>query len=377
MRDGRKNILWLTSWFPNEGEPLSGDFIERHARAASLLNNIHVLFVVKGKPHIERREYPEGAKSTLLYYEVGNAFVSALKYMYYFRKLIKEYIAVNGKPDLVHVHISYRAGLAALYCKWRFKLNYVLTEHWTVFCGEAKPGFRDLSLLTRWFIKLVYKNASRASAVSKYSADALTKRFSINPPMRIPNVVDTKVFFPSLNKNPTFRFIHISLLNYQKNPGQIFEAVKRLTQLTPVPFEFIVYGPVKKEHVGRVQNMGLENIIRFRGEVPHDILSEELRRSHALVLYSRYETFGCVIIEAYASGVPVIVSDIPVMREIVDESTGAFAETENPDALAEKMLWMMDNHRRFDTGHLFATAENKYGFSVVARLFDRLYLAGN
>jgi glycosyltransferase involved in cell wall biosynthesis len=372
MIEGRKDILWLVSWFPNETEPLAGDFIERHARAASLLNNIQVLFVVKGKPRIEKREYAEGAKATLLYFQAGNAFVSALKYLYYFRKLIREYIAANGKPDLVHVHISYRAGLAALYCKWRFKLNYVITEHWTIFCNEAKPGFRDLSLLTRWLIKLVYKKASQVSAVSKYLGDALTKRFSIDPAVRIPNVVDTKVFFPS-HKNPTFRFIHISLLNYQKSPDEIFAAVKQLTELTTIPFELVIYGPIKETHVNSVQELQLQNIIQFRGEVNHDVLSEELRISHALILYSRYETFGCVIIEAYASGVPVVLSDIPVMHENADETTGVFAEIENPEALAEKMLWMMNNHRSFDSNHLAAAAEEKYGFLTVARLFDELY----
>lgn len=375
MKEGRKNILWLASWFPNEGEPLSGDFIERHACAASLLNNIHVLFVVKGKPRIEKREYPEGAKATLLYYNAGNAFTSALKYMYYFRKFIKEYIAVNGKPDLVHVHISYRAGLAALYCKWRLKLNYVITEHWTVFCNEAKPNFNDKSFLTRWLIKLIYRNALRTSVVSDYLGDALVRRFGIKTPFRIPNVVDTKLFYPSADRSPVFRFIHISLLNYQKSPDEIFAAVKQLTELTATSFELVIYGPIKETHINRIQELQLQNIIQFRGEVTHNMLSEELRKSHALILYSRYETFGCVIIEAYASGVPVIVSDIPVMHENVDETTGVFAETENPGKLTEKMLWMMDNYQSFDSNHLATVAEEKYGFLTVARLFDELYQA--
>ena len=41
-----KNILWLTSWYPNRLAPFDGDFIQRHAQAVALLHKIEVLFVV-------------------------------------------------------------------------------------------------------------------------------------------------------------------------------------------------------------------------------------------------------------------------------------------------------------------------------------------
>lgn len=373
MNKDRKNILWLSSWFPNRNEPLVGDFIERHARAASLLNNIHVLFVTKGKKNIEQRTYPEGAKATILYYEASHPLVSGIKYFFHFRKLIKQFIAANGRPDRVNVHISYRAGLAALYCKWLLGLNYVISEQWTIFLPEAKPNFSDKSFLTRCLIKLIYRNAAGTSAVSDYLGDALVKKFNIPKPVCIPNVVDTAIFHPSADKSRVFRFIHISLLNYQKSPDEIFNAVSQLKQLTGIPFELVIYGPVLQKHTDHVHRLQLQDVIQFRGEVNHEILSSELRKSHALILYSRYETFGCVLIEAYASGVPVIVSNVPVMHENVNETTGVFAEIENAGALAAKMLWMMNNQQSFNSKHLATMAEEKYSFSAVARQFDELY----
>ena len=41
----RKKILWLCSWYPNKIEPFNGDFIQRHARAASLYDDIYVIHV--------------------------------------------------------------------------------------------------------------------------------------------------------------------------------------------------------------------------------------------------------------------------------------------------------------------------------------------
>jgi glycosyltransferase involved in cell wall biosynthesis len=59
-----------------------------------------------------------------------------------------------------------------------------------------------------------------------------------------------------------------------------------------------------------------------------------------------YETFGMVAIECFAQGVPVIASDIGVMREIVEnEKTGLLFDPGNPDDLASKVEWMW-NHPR-------------------------------
>src|SRR5687767_10204441 len=207
----KKKILWLTSWYPNKLEPLSGDFIERHAKAASLQNDVTVIHVVKdhlgktsGKTTILKHRYPSfpALTSTIGYYKSSDkgllpTFVSLVRYFRMQKQLVKNYIRENGKPDLIHVHISFKAGLGALYCRWRYGIPYNVSEQWTIFCPEAKPSFYDQSLIARALIKLIYRNAGRCSAVSEYLAQSLTDKFRISVPYRIPNVVDTKLFYPS------------------------------------------------------------------------------------------------------------------------------------------------------------------------------------
>ena len=45
----RKKILWLVSWYPNRNDRFTGDFIQRHARAAAVYHDIYVLYVVAGQ----------------------------------------------------------------------------------------------------------------------------------------------------------------------------------------------------------------------------------------------------------------------------------------------------------------------------------------
>jgi hypothetical protein len=165
-----KKILWLASWYPNKREPLSGDFIERHAKAASLYNNIHVIHVVKetSTDTVVQQSYDEfpNLTATVAYYSTSRIF-SLIKYFFLQRQLIKGYIKQNGKPDVINVHISYKAGLGALYCKWRYRIPYIVSEQWTIFCPEAKPSFTDESIVAQYLIKLIYKNASTTTAVSR------------------------------------------------------------------------------------------------------------------------------------------------------------------------------------------------------------------
>ena len=193
-------------------------------------------------------------------------------------------------------------------------------------------------------------------------------------PCRIPNVVDTKLFYPSDQKHDVFTFIHISVLNYQKSPYEIINAVGQLKKMTVRPFQLIIYGPYFPQLCDKIKKDELENHIVYRREVLQDELSTEVRQCHSLLLYSRFETFGCVVIEAFASGLPVIVSDIPVMRELVQENvTGIFAAVNDPAKLAEKMLWMMEHYDSFDLQRIADSARENYAFGKIAHQFGLLY----
>lgn len=83
-----KNILWLTEWWPNELEPFSGDGIERRAKAASLYNNIVVIFIKKnpslrfGKVKWEERIYNDNLRAWIYYYPSIGRFSRFLDMIY-------------------------------------------------------------------------------------------------------------------------------------------------------------------------------------------------------------------------------------------------------------------------------------------------------
>jgi glycosyltransferase involved in cell wall biosynthesis len=343
-------ILWLASWFPNEYNPLAGDFIKRHAEALSLYKGVHVIHVEKIPDNkkdpskiIEETDavYPN-LSYVIKYYSViqieGLERIFSFFYsLWLYHSLIKMYIQKNGKPEFLHLHIAERCGWVALYYKWFYHIPYIITEQHTIYLPQAAKYEKSVGLLNSLAVKLIYKKASFITPVSETLANALKQKFGIKKTKVIYNVVNTSIFYPveKSGENAVPAFIHISTLTPQKNPEQMLEAFALLKHEHKTNFILHIVGPQHKHLTDLIEQLRIHNNIVWHRETSQPNLAALMHSADAFVLYSRYETFGCVNIEAIACGLPVIVSDIPVFREYLKEGpTAWFAKGESPADLA-------------------------------------------
>jgi glycosyltransferase involved in cell wall biosynthesis len=283
-----------------------------------------------------------------------------------------EYIKESGIPALCHVHVAMKAGIIALWLKNKKSIPYVISEHWTGFLPEADDKITDKSFYLQSTWKRIVSNADGFSTVSNKLAEAIQKLFAVKQISIIPNVVNTSIFYPAIINHSAIRFIHISSLAKFKNAKAIIQAVAILQKEYPSAI-LDVFGSEGKELKTVVTDLQLEKSIHFHSEVPQQVLAEYVRQSTALILYSNYETFGCVIIEANACGIPVIVSDIPVFHETVTEGiNGTFVPANNPEALAKRMTDVINNHVSFSKQAIEASSL-KYSYENVGKQFSNWY----
>jgi len=384
MEEKTSYILWLPSWYPNKLDPFDGDFIQRHAQAVSLRTNVHVIFVKaddggKITRNLEQSfTKKERLSEHIIYFKKTVSFFGSInsfrKWVRLFKKAVKDHIKENGKPQLVHVHVAIRAGIIAKWIKRKWGIDYVVTEHWAGYLPEAETKLSDLPGYIQIACRRIMKNAASISVVSTYLGQCLEKILRGISFTVIPNVVDTSIFKPfPTEKNKTVSFIHISLLNYQKNAGDIIRAMSILKKENP-NFHLMIFGPLTAELIRLVEDLDLRSEISFHEEIPQVELSKFIQRSNALILYSRYETFGCVIIEALACGKPVILSDLPVLHENALEGFNAiFAKNEDPADLAEKLNWFMQNMEKFDNAAIAQQAALTYSYEKVGKQFCDWY----
>jgi glycosyltransferase involved in cell wall biosynthesis len=97
-----------------------------------------------------------------------------------------------------------------------------------------------------------------------------------------------------------------------------------------VGLPLVVAGPEKEPALAaELRRRGAD----VRGVVPKEELADLYRRAAAVVLLSRYEGFGMPVLEAMASGTPVVISDDPALREVAGEA-GVYGPVE--DALKDR-----------------------------------------
>lgn len=378
-------ILWLVSWYPNKTEPFAGDFIKRHAEAVSLFHRVDVIHVVRDArgvltrySHIEETGRDRLTEKLIYYFSrplpFAGRFLSHIKYKRIFKNCIREYVAEKGKPDIIHVHVGMKAGRLAVWAKKKLGVPYVVTEHWSGFVPNADRKFSDLPGWMRVGWRKVMREASAISAVSACLATCLRDTFKLARPVTIiANVVNTGIFSRREEPGNGSTFIHVSALNYQKNAEDILRAFAMVRD-KGMSFSLILVGPEQAGIRQLVNGLGLADHVTLYPEMPQPELADLVRRSDAMILYSRFETFGCVIIEANATGVPVLVSDLPVFHEIVEEGVnGVFVKGESPDSLAQSISDFLNGKYDFNPSLISRVANKKFGYEVVGRQFAEWY----
>jgi len=380
-------VLWLTSWYPDKLSPYNGDFVRRHAEAVSSYMNVSVIHVVRdfsGKvtKDVTTEYYKSGnLEEIIIYYYIPPArvklyekYLSIRMYKRLYKQALEKLLSEKKSVSLAHLHVGMKAGLAALWLKEKKNIPFVVTEHWGGFLNEADEKYQDMLIVTRWMWRKVFLKASAISSVSGCLLKAISKIVSISKLTVIPNVVNTEIFYPSHGKisNPS-KFIHVSNLSRLKNPKLILTAFQKVKHLHPAA-ELAIFGSLNNEVIAFAESLGLINAVTFHAEVPQQVLADNMRESVALILYSDYETFGCVVIEANACGIPVIVSDIPVFHETVKEGVnGFFAEPRNSDALAERMLEIIKKRSSFDSDQISNLTALKYSYPVIGKKITDWY----
>ena len=146
-------------------------------------------------------------------------------------------------PDIVHVHVAFKAGLIALYLKWKYKIPYVLTEHWTGYYRQDKNSLFSKSILEKYLTRLILKHAVMVLPVCEALGNQIQKYWQHISFRKIPNVVNTILFYPGeYEPEKKFRFIHISTLKYPKNPEGIIRAFTALLH-EGLDAELVIVGP--------------------------------------------------------------------------------------------------------------------------------------
>lgn len=139
-------------------------------------------------------------------------------------------------------------------------------------------------------------------------------------------------------------------------------------------------GPLDAELRSHASSLGIASHVTFAGSVPNDRLHEYYRRAALLVFPSAREGFGLVVAEALACECPVVASDLPAVRDIIEDGvTGLLARRSDPQDLSDKIVRVL---RDPEKAHALARRGRqrvleRLDWSSVARGYEELLNAAS
>ena len=373
MDSERKHIVFLARWYPHRYDPMLGLFVQRHAEAAALYDNISVVYV-HADENIRQKfdivdETINNVRAIRVYYRKSwSKLISLFRYFKANNKALK----MLPKPDIIHVHILTRLGLVALRQKRLHGTPYIITEHWSRYL----PGNDFSGFLRKKLTKTIVKHASAVTTVTDILAKAMQSHGLRNDHyVIVPNVVDFNAFKPQPHHNEVPKIIHVSCFeNKSKNITGLIDALQILEERN-INFQFTFIGDgidfaMIKDYVKKLKHQ--ENI-RFTGILEGQDYVGELSSGDFLVLSSNYETQGVVLLEAFACGMPVVSTNVGGIPEIVNESNGILVLPHDPTQLADAMQTMLRTYQNYDADTLRSGVIKKFSNETVGKLLNHIY----
>jgi glycosyltransferase involved in cell wall biosynthesis len=371
----RKNILFLASWYPSKKSEFGGDFVQRHAIAASKFNNITALFTTKVKNQKENyfvtETYTKGVKEIVVYYSE-----SLFPPFNFIKRFIAYQKGLKRIPhvDLVHLNVSFPAGPFALYLKYFKGLKYVISEHWTTF--EPK-SFQKLPFLKRLLIKKVLKEASYILPVSSDLGNNIQKIYAHPHIEIIPNVVNVDLFQPtdSKRKKGITKFLHLSSLKEsQKNVSGMLRVAKRLADAN-FRFEFHMGGTGNLNEIEDfIKKNNLSTYIKTIHPLPYEEVGKFMNQFDCFILFSNFETQSCVRLESFSVGIPFIGTDIGGVNEFFPKDYGILIEKGNEDQLYESMKEIIEGKEFAPKEKMHQYVVDHFSLDVIAKKFNDIYI---
>ncbi|OZT12362.1 N-acetyl-alpha-D-glucosaminyl L-malate synthase BshA [Priestia aryabhattai] len=334
-------------------------------------------FISSSMPFRLNKVYPN-----IYFHEVEVNQYSVFKYPPYDLALASKMaeVAQREELDLIHAHYAIPHAVCAFLAKQMVSpnLKIVTTLHGTdiTVLGE------DASLTE--LIKFAIEKSDCVTAVS----DALIEQTNqlISPDKDICtvyNFIDEREYYRKDVGNLKQDYgiledekviIHVSNFRQVKRVQDVVHAFKRIHERVPSKLLLVGDGPDMRNVSQLVKELELEGAVLFLGK--QDNVAELYSISDLKLLFSEKESFGLVLLEAMACGVPCIGTRIGGIPEVIEDGvTGYICELGDVETAADKAVQLLSNqqlHQQISRGALQAVNQ-KFHSTEIVNQYEQLY----
>lgn len=247
---------------------------------------------------------------------------------YFFsRKLIKDAKKSNQPYSLTHAFFTVPCGFLSMLLKFEFNLPYIVSLR-----GSDVPGYSDrftiLYKLITPLIRLIWRGAKKVISNSEGLRELALESSPKQIVEIIPNGIDTELFAPNEESEARDKFIitpGASRLTDRKGLNFLIEAVAKLAPKYPqILLRIMGEGNAREKLEQFAKDLKLENNCEFVGLVSHEKVPAYYREAKLFVLPSLNEGMSNAMLEALATGLPLISTQTGGASELVADGKNGF-----------------------------------------------------
>lgn len=283
-------------------------------------------------------------------------------------------VAERYSLDILHVHYAIPHSISAYLARGilasrGIQIPIATTLHGTDITLVGTD--RSYYLITKFAIE----QSDGVTAVSKNLCERMKEVFGIEKPVRvIYNSVNLDQYKPRPHENAEPILLHISNFRPVKRVLDCVRVLAELRKRIPARLRMVGDGPERGPAEKLAQDLGVADAVEFPGKCSN--IAGTIADADLLLLPSELEAFGLVALEAMASGVPVIATNVGGIPEVVTDGVdGYLCNVGDVEAMAERAFTLLSNRAQrnqfVSAGRL--TAENRFSTDAIIPQYEAFY----
>ncbi len=288
-----------------------------------------------------------------------------------------------GAFDLVHTH-------ERIFAADLFTMHGIPHRTWIREVRQRRLRLADRT--TAWVEKRLvsHPRCRRFLAVSHLVKEAFLAEYPVDPQrvLVVPPGVDARIppAGPSEEDRRRVRrrfgippadtvFVFVSMNFEIKNLDLVLRALGILRRRSLEGFHLVVAGKGSQARYGRLaRREGIGERVHFTGVLPREALAGMYRAGDAFVMPSRYDTFGMVVLEAMAAGLPAVVSRHVGAKDLIRQAENGFVVSrDDAEELASVLFLLLDPAIRGRLAREAVETARARSWDAVAAEVSRLY----
>jgi glycosyltransferase involved in cell wall biosynthesis len=352
-------ILFLTPWYPDDKVANHGIFVREQAMTVAEENNVLLISskIDYSKFRLFSWSVTESLSGNLKEFRIviprSLPIINQLNYF-----IISAYVSYKiGRefnPRIIHGNIGYPGGFWSYCVSKMLGVPFIISEHYSRF----KYNFR--SPIHKFLTLFSMKRAARVLSVSSHSAEEIEGYIKRKVDI-VPNMINVQRFTLNNNLNNSLQIGFLGSLDsdtHQKGLDLLLAALKDFD----LDFTLHVGGSGRYLNYYKTlaKEYGIDSRCQFYGFIDYGNIPAFMNKLHFFVSASRFESFGIAMIEAMASGLPVIATNSGGPKDFIQDFNGVLIEKDNVHAMKTAFIDMSISLKNYDNKRIRGFIKEKY-----------------